>query len=150
MGRDARHAGVRARLLAESISRNATGPGDHDRRASPPPPGPESHATVGQWPPCNSVATRSHPVRWTPLLNGWPSLLPARKQYGFDVLFAFVDESTNQFVWAVSHGGDFDVAEKTYLASSERAAVFDGVPRRVDESFVTKVNVVYQGWPAGG
>ncbi len=79
----------------------------------------------------------------------WPSLLPARKQYGFDVLFAFVDESTNQFVWAVSHGGDFDAAEKTYLASSERAAVFDGVPRRVDESFVTKVNVVYQGWPAG-
>ena len=53
-------------------------------------------------------------VKW------WPGLLPAREQYGFEVLFAFVDESTNQFVWAVSHegdSGDFDAAEKTYLAS---------------------------------
>lgn len=79
----------------------------------------------------------------------WPSILPARKRYGFDVLFAFVDESTNQFVWAVSHDGDFDTAEKTYLASPERAAVFEGVPRRVDESFITKVNVVYQNAAAG-
>ena len=82
-------------------------------------------------------------VKW------WPSLLPARKRYGFEVLFAFVDESTNQFVWAVSHDGDFDAVEKTYLESPERAAVFAGQPQRVKESFVTKVNVVYQGWPAG-
>jgi hypothetical protein len=74
----------------------------------------------------------------------WPSILPARKQYGFNVLFAFVDESTYQFIWAVSHDGDFDLAEKEYLASPERAAAFDGVPQRVKESFVAKVNVVHE------
>jgi hypothetical protein len=84
-------------------------------------------------------------VKW------WPSILPARKQYGFEVLFAFVDSSTNQFVWAVSHEGDnedFDAAEKTYLASPERAAAFAGVPSRIDETFITKVDVVHQIWPA--
>jgi hypothetical protein len=75
----------------------------------------------------------------------WPALLPVRKQYGFDVLFAYVDESTNQFVWAVSHEDDFDAAEKVYLDSPERAAVFADVPRRVDESFISKVKVVYPG-----
>jgi hypothetical protein len=74
----------------------------------------------------------------------WHSILPPRKQYGFDVLFAYVDESTNQFVWAVSHDGDFDAAEKEYLASPERAAAFEGVPRRVDETFVAIVKVVHQ------
>jgi NIPSNAP len=84
-------------------------------------------------------------VKW------WPGVLPAREQYGFDVLFAFVDESTNQFVWAVRHEGDsedFDAAEKTYLASPERAAVFAGVPSRIDESFISKVDVIHQIWPA--
>jgi hypothetical protein len=84
-------------------------------------------------------------VKW------WPGLLPARKQYGFEVLFAFVDESTNQFVWAVSHEGnseEFDVAEQSYLASPERAAVFAGVPSRIDETFITKVDVIHQVWPA--
>jgi hypothetical protein len=75
----------------------------------------------------------------------WPALLPVREQYGFDVLFAYVDESTNQFVWAVSHEDDFDAAEKVYLDSPERAAVFADVPRRVDESFISKVKVVYPG-----
>jgi hypothetical protein len=79
----------------------------------------------------------------------WPTLLPAREKYGFNVLFAFVDEATNQFVWAVSHDGDFDAVEKVYLDSPERAAVFAGIPRRVDETFISKVNVIHQGWPAG-
>jgi hypothetical protein len=84
-------------------------------------------------------------VKW------WPDLLPARKQFGFEVLFAFVDRSTNQFVWAVSHEGDseeFDAAEKTYLASPERAAVFAGVPSRIDETFITKVDVIHKTWQA--
>jgi hypothetical protein len=84
-------------------------------------------------------------VKW------WPGVLPARKQYGFDVLFALVDESTNQFVWAVRHEGDnedFDAAEKTYLASPERAAVFAGVPWRIAETFISKVDVIHQIWPA--
>src|SRR3984957_17951592 len=79
----------------------------------------------------------------------WPALLPVRQKYGFTVLFGFVDESTNQFVWAVSHDGDFDGAEKQYMQSPERAAVFADVPRRVEETFVAKVDVVHQGWPNG-
>jgi hypothetical protein len=82
----------------------------------------------------------------------WPGVLAVRKQYGFEVLFAFVDESTNQFVWAVSHEGDkedFDAAEHIYLASPERAAVFADVPTRIDETFIAKVDVVHQIWAAG-
>jgi hypothetical protein len=78
----------------------------------------------------------------------WPSILPAREQYGFEVIFAFVDESSNQFIWAVSHDGDFDEAEKVYVASPERAAAFAGVPGRVAEMFLSKVTVVHQGWPS--
>ena len=76
----------------------------------------------------------------------WPSILPAREQYGFEMIFAFVDESTNQFIWAVSHNGDFDEAEKVYTDSPERAAAFAGVPHRVAEMFLSKVTVVHQGW----
>jgi hypothetical protein len=87
------------------------------------------------------------PGEMNAFVEWWPSILPARKQYGFKVLFAFVDESTNQFIWAVSHDDDFDQAEKVYMDSPERAAAFAGVPRRVEESFVSKVTVVHQGWP---
>jgi hypothetical protein len=77
----------------------------------------------------------------------WHGIVPVRQKYGFSVLFAFVDESTNQFVWAVSHDGDFEEVEKVYNASPERAAVFEGVPRRIAETFVSKVTVVH---PIGG
>jgi hypothetical protein len=89
------------------------------------------------------------PDQMDAFVEWWPALLPTRKLYGFEVLFAFVDESTNQFVWAVSHDGDFDAAEKVYMASPERAAVFADVPRRVEETFVAKVDVVHQAWPNG-
>ena len=77
----------------------------------------------------------------------WPALVPARKLYGFTVLFAYVDDSTNQFVWAVSHDGDFDSAEKAWMDSPERAAIFEGQPKRVQETFISKVKVAYP--PAG-
>ena len=76
----------------------------------------------------------------------WHGLVPAREKYGFRILFALVDESTNQFVWAVSHDGDFDEVEKEYNASPERAAVFEGVPTRVDEHHVAKVTVAKAAW----
>jgi hypothetical protein len=85
------------------------------------------------------------PGQMDAFLEWWPSILPARKQYGFEVLFAFVDESTNQFTWAVRHEGDFVAAEKAYLDSPERAAVFEGVPRRWDEMFIAMVKVVHEG-----
>ena len=76
----------------------------------------------------------------------WHKLVPAREKYGFRVLFALVDESANEFTWAVSHDGDFDEVEKTYNASPERAAVFAGVPDRVAEHFVSKVTVEHAAW----
>ena len=48
---------------------------------------------------------------------------PVREQYGFTVQFALVDEERNQFVWAVSHDGDFAAAEAAYYESPERAAL---------------------------
>ena len=46
-----------------------------------------------------------------------------REQYGFTVAFALIDEERNEFVWAVSHDGDFAVAEAAYYESPERAAL---------------------------
>jgi hypothetical protein len=46
-----------------------------------------------------------------------------REQYGFRVAFALVDEERNQFVWAVTHDGDFEAVEAEYYASPERAAL---------------------------
>ena len=46
-----------------------------------------------------------------------------REQYGFSVAFALVDEENNEFVWAVTHDGDFAAAEQEYYASPERAAL---------------------------
>ena len=46
-----------------------------------------------------------------------------REQYGFTVAFALIDEERNEFVWAVSHDGDFAAAEAEYYASAERAAL---------------------------
>jgi hypothetical protein len=46
-----------------------------------------------------------------------------REQYGFGVEFALVDDERNEFVWAVSHDGDFPAAEAAYYASPERAAL---------------------------
>jgi hypothetical protein len=48
-----------------------------------------------------------------------------REQYGFSVAFALVDDENNQFVWAVTHEGDFAAAEQEYYASPERAALPD-------------------------
>ena len=46
-----------------------------------------------------------------------------REQYGFAVAFALVDEERNEFVWAVTHDGDFATAEHEYYSSAERAAL---------------------------
>jgi hypothetical protein len=46
-----------------------------------------------------------------------------RAHYGFTVEFALVDDGRNEFVWAVSHDGDFAAAEAAYYESPERAAL---------------------------
>jgi hypothetical protein len=51
----------------------------------------------------------------------FPSVVAARQKYGFKVLFAYADRQNNEFVWAVSHDGDFDAVVEEYQTSPERA-----------------------------
>ena len=56
-------------------------------------------------------------------LAAWRGIVPIRESFGFRVEFAFVDPEQNQFVWAITHDGDFAAAEAAYYASPERANV---------------------------
>jgi hypothetical protein len=76
----------------------------------------------------------------------WQGILPVREQYGFSVRFAFVDEAASEFVWGVSHEGDFEEAERVYNASPERAAVLARVGDRVAATHVSMVRVEVAPW----
>ena len=71
------------------------------------------------------------PGRMADFLAWFPELVPARAQYGFRLLFAYVDDANDTFTWAVEHDGDeaeFTDVEATYNASPERAKVFETFP----------------------
>jgi hypothetical protein len=75
----------------------------------------------------------------------FPTVVAARRQYGFTLEFAYADRANDQFVWAVSHDGDevaFKAAEEVYNASPERAAAFAGQPKRVAQLHVGLVDAV--------
>ncbi len=72
----------------------------------------------------------------------WHSIIAPRAKYGFHVVFAYADDEHDQFVWAVEHEGDFDVAEKEYLTSPERAEAFASNPNVVTGTVVSKVRSV--------
>ena len=72
-------------------------------------------------------------------------VLPARRAHGFAVEFAYALPESNEFVWAVSVAGDADefrAVEDRYTASPERAAAFEGVPKRVESTVLTLVQPV--------
>ncbi|MDH4075883.1 MAG: hypothetical protein OEY41_16750 [Acidimicrobiia bacterium] len=73
-------------------------------------------------------------------LEWFPTIRAAREQYGFKVEFLLADRENNQIVWAVSHPGDFDAAFETFASSPERAAAFEGQPKRVEEMAVSMVD----------
>ncbi|MGF1596959.1 MAG: hypothetical protein ACFCVK_08495 [Acidimicrobiales bacterium] len=81
------------------------------------------------------------------LIDWFPSLIPARRRYGFTIVFAYADRDTNQFVWAVSHPGDFAAAEAEYSISPERAAAFDGFESPVTAMHVAMVDDVVPATP---
>jgi GH25 family lysozyme M1 (1,4-beta-N-acetylmuramidase) len=56
-------------------------------------------------------------------LVAWRGVVAIRAQHGFRVEFALVDADANEFVWAITHDGDFAAAEADYYASPERATV---------------------------
>lgn len=64
-----------------------------------------------------------NPGEMDDFLVAWRGVAPIREQYGFRVLFAYVNEEANEFVWAIAHDGDFDAAAEQYYTSPERAAV---------------------------
>ncbi|MEZ0446345.1 hypothetical protein [Cellulomonas sp. ICMP 17802] len=64
-------------------------------------------------------------------LAWWPSrLVPARAAYGFTVESAYLNREAAEFTWAVSAEGDteeFGRLERAWMASPERAEVFEGI-----------------------
>lgn len=72
-------------------------------------------------------------------LAWFPRVVAARQQHGFTVLFALHNPSSDEFTWAVSHDGDFDEIERVYMASPERAAVFEGQPTYTKAMHISRV-----------
>ncbi len=64
-----------------------------------------------------------------------------REQYGFGVAFALIDDERNEFVWAVTHDGDFLAAEAEYYGSPERAALPDNPADHIDVMHLGMVRV---------
>lgn len=60
------------------------------------------------------------PDSWEEFLGAWCRLVPIRRRFGFDVLFALVDKERNLFTWAISHPGDLEAAAKAYQEDPER------------------------------
>jgi len=76
-------------------------------------------------------------------LAAWfPTLVPVREKYGFTVHWAYADYDNLQFVWAVSHDGDFEEALTRYEPSSERAAAFDGFDNPIIDMVIGFVDQV--------
>ena len=71
----------------------------------------------------------------------WRDLIAPRAKYGFSVRFAFLDDKASQFVWAVSHDGDFEAAEREYLESPERNEVLGRFGDRIEAVHVSMVRV---------
>lgn len=76
------------------------------------------------------------------LVEWFPRLVPVRERFGFTVNFAYADRETNQFVWSVTHPGDFAAAEREYNSSPERTAVFKGFNDPLTAMHVAVVDVV--------
>lgn len=78
----------------------------------------------------------------TALAAWFPALVPVREKYGFTVHGAYADFENLQFVWMVSHDGDFEAAMATYDPSPERAAVFEGFENPITGMHLSFVDIV--------
>ena len=76
------------------------------------------------------------------LVAWFPKLIPVGEKYDFKVLWAYADFENLQFVWAVSHDGDFEAALAEYEPSRERTAAFDGFDNPIAEMMVGFVDQV--------
>jgi antibiotic biosynthesis monooxygenase (ABM) superfamily enzyme len=72
-------------------------------------------------------------------------LAPARAAYGFTVESAYLNRDAAEFTWAVSAEGDQDEfrrLEQAWMASPERAAVFEGIDGWNDSTVIAFVEQV--------
>ena len=76
------------------------------------------------------------------LLEWFPSIAAVRESFGFTVEFMYADRENNELVWAVSHPDDFDAAFEAFSASPERAAAFEGQPKRVEAMHLAMVEPI--------
>lgn len=76
------------------------------------------------------------------LAEWFPKIVTVREKFGFTVDFAYADRENNEFVWAVSHPGDFEGALARYNDSPERAAVFEGFESPVTAMHLAMVDEI--------
>jgi hypothetical protein len=71
------------------------------------------------------------PGRMADFLAWFPTVLPAREEFGFRLLFALAEHEHETFTWAVAHDGDeaeFLAVQQAYQDSPERARAFETFP----------------------
>jgi hypothetical protein len=91
---------------------------------------------------------RVKPGAMDALLEEWrEGVLPARRKHGFSVLGPWIARDEDRFVWIVGHDGDFEVAEKAYYDSPERAALDPPPTRHLDEITTWMLESVPTGAP---
>jgi hypothetical protein len=76
------------------------------------------------------------------LLAWFPTVISVREKFGFTIEFMYADRERNELTWAVSHPGDFRAAQEEMMASPERAAAFEGQPKRVESMEVSMVETI--------
>lgn len=81
------------------------------------------------------------PARLNELVEWFPTIVKVREKFGFTVDFAYADHENNQFIWSVSHPGDYEAALAVYNDSPERAAAFEGFASPVTKMHVSMVEV---------
>lgn len=60
-------------------------------------------------------------------------VLPLRREFGFEVLGAWVDPEKDCFVWVIRHE-DFETADQTYYGSPQRQALDPNPARLIVEA----------------
>jgi hypothetical protein len=82
------------------------------------------------------VVKRGEMDEW---LTEWRSkVVPLRREFGFEIVGAWVIEQESRFVWIVAHDDDFAARDKDYYASPERKAIAPD-PARHLENVETKM-----------
>lgn len=81
------------------------------------------------------------PGHWDDFLLKWRQIVPLRRKYGINVLFAVVDREKDIFTWAINHAVDLDAAQKLYYADPARIALAD-IKDHLASWDVTKVEPV--------